>query len=1181
MQTWRVRLFGELEARRGEERITRFGSRKNGALLALLAFKPGRAVLREAAMEILWPGVEPAVGRNRLSVALNALRKLLEPPGTGRGTVLVAEGDSLRLAAEAVASDVAQLEAALARARGAEARQRGSALDDALALATGPLLPGAEEEWVEREAERIAQLVADAALERARLHTVLGEGEAALELLLRAAAAAPMSLELTEAVLQTCLHLGRPGPGIAHFYAFEERYLDLTGHPSPRALRRLLTQLEALPDAPRPEVAPPVLRPARRGASIRAWVDAPVSVELLAEELRLDVLDPTRPAAFALGRVAEAVALHALALDRDRSARVVVDVVEAESADVMGARLLTVTPPGALFLAAPAAALYARAPVEGHAAHALGDLAIARVVEPVWALVPTGAPIPQPGARPHRRDALPATATRFVGREAELAQIIAGWRSGERLRTLVGPGGIGKTRLALQAARAILALPDGPTEAVMVSLAELRSESAVEGAIRDALGGGGERLLSAATRHVGERPVLLLLDNAEHLVTTLAPLTAGLLAAAPGLRVLCTSQRPLRIQGEVRQLVSPLPLPEPDQDLAALADHAAVRLFLDRARVARPDFGLTPLNAPAIVAVIRRLEGSPLAIEIAAARMGACTPAQVLTQLDEGVARLSSRQRDRATRHRSLEAAIRWNVDLLDPTVRRLWTRLSVFRVPFDLEAAEAVGDDPDAGDHLVELADAGLLVAQVADGTPVWRWLETLREVASAELHNREELERALAEWLVRRATESYEPFGGPDSHPGIAWFARNWGHILGVLAEGTPAHRVALILNARHFIERGGLQAEVAPFLAEVIDQLDGLDTPTAMELCSSALVHALNGGGAETAARATARVFALVGEGPDDGRKGTALASLGSSRHYLGEFELARRLFRRALEIFVACGSAFNQGIALENLANTAGDQGEMDEARSWSDAALALHLETGLRERLLPCRMYRALRALHCDDPLAAQAELDAADAVFSPAETPPWWSASAMARAQIALHLGDPATARTLAEACLARFEVAGQTRFVAFALQLLALIDLGDARYTDALARADRAADLFRAQSVPIEARLCLPTASLAAAGLGAPRLARQRLLAALDTALRMDATLGLPWALFAHATLVARGDPHAAARSLTWADRLGREKGTPIPRWMGGALSRLWNELPAPPAVDGSWRAYVGELLT
>jgi predicted ATPase/DNA-binding CsgD family transcriptional regulator len=350
---------------------------------------------------------------------------------------------------------------------------------------------------------------------------------------------------------------------------------------------------------------------------------------------------------------------------------------------------------------------------------------------------------------------LPVPLTGFVGREREVAAMAdLVLRPGVRLVTLIGPGGVGKTRLALRAATDLAdAFADG---VAFVGLAPLRDPALVEVALAESLGvrDTGSRPLAEGLRAVLEdRELLLVLDNVEPVVDA-APAMADLLIACQRLKILATSRVRLRLSGEQVFPVPPLNLPEagPDSPFDAVAGAEAVRLFTERARSVDPAFALAPANAPVVAAICARLDGMPLAIELAAARVAHLPLPAVLTRLTRLLPLLADGPRDLPARLRTMRAAIAWSVDLLTEDQRRFFRPLAVFAGGFTPEAAAAVarGSDEPPGDAfapIAELLDRSLLELDLRGAgpdtaEPRYRMLETIREFAAEELASRGEIE-------------------------------------------------------------------------------------------------------------------------------------------------------------------------------------------------------------------------------------------------------------------------------------------------------------------------------------------------------------------------------------------------------------------------------------------------------
>jgi non-specific serine/threonine protein kinase len=326
--------------------------------------------------------------------------------------------------------------------------------------------------------------------------------------------------------------------------------------------------------------------------------------------------------------------------------------------------------------------------------------------------------------------------TSFVGREGEIAHVAALVQR-ERMVTLVGAPGVGKTRLCSQVALGVLeAFPDG---AWLIELAPLSDPELVPRAVADVLGvraQPGRSLTAALAGYLRTRRLVLLLDNCEHLIGAAATLAESLLQTCPGLHILATSREPLTIEGERTHRVPSLP------------DAEAARLFADRARVAAPAFGLTERTEPIVGQICARLDGIPLAIELAAARVRALSPEQIAARLDDRFRLLTGGSRTALPRQQTLRGAVEWSYDLLSAPEQALLRRLAVFAGGFTLEAASWVMADQasDIFDLLVSLVDKSLVQAEEAgdDGERRYRLLETLREYGLGQLAEHGELDEA-----------------------------------------------------------------------------------------------------------------------------------------------------------------------------------------------------------------------------------------------------------------------------------------------------------------------------------------------------------------------------------------------------------------------------------------------------
>ncbi|WP_335645106.1 BTAD domain-containing putative transcriptional regulator [Amycolatopsis albispora] len=449
--------------------------------------------------------------------------------------------------------------------------------------------------------------------------------------------------------------------------------------------------------------------------------------------------------------------------------------------------------------------------------------------------------LPQPAAAPATTHpaAFPARLTSFVGRDDELATIAA--RLAEhRLVTLVGPGGAGKTRLATEAAARH---PDaGQGRAWFVPLAGVRNAADVPAAVSAALGIRERRVIDSTsldltmpdvleqvTEVLGHRSCLLLLDNCEHVIEAVADFTSDLLARVPALRVLTTSREALAITGEVLCPLGPLGLP----DREVPADEApAVRLFTDRARAVSPGFTLDETTTPAVVEICHRLDGMPLALELAAARLRSMTATQIAQRLDDRFRLLTSGSRSALPRQRTLRAVVEWSWDLLDEPERELARRLSVFSGGATIEAIERVC----GGDVLYVLGS--LVEKSIVDarpdehGQPRYRMLETIRAYADerlAEAGEREAYTRRYADYFVELAEREEPRTRTPEQLEAIAVFDAEYDNLMTALrwaisaGEYEPAHRLALAMLWIWMVRGQHPQAvEIARELLAVADRL-----------------------------------------------------------------------------------------------------------------------------------------------------------------------------------------------------------------------------------------------------------------------------------------------------------------------------------------------------------------------
>ncbi|MFI0452391.1 ATP-binding protein [Actinomadura sp. 6N118] len=459
-----------------------------------------------------------------------------------------------------------------------------------------------------------------------------------------------------------------------------------------------------------------------------------------------------------------------------------------------------------------------------------------------------------------RAGRLPAEVTRFVGRKRELAE---GRRllDASRLVTLTGASGVGKTRLALRlAAEARPGYADGTW---FVDLSALRDAELLAHTVAEALHVPDQSTrdrLDMLAEHLADRELLLVLDTCEHLVDACAMLAEVLLRSAPHLHLLATSREPLDVFGEHTMVLPPLSLPDAEGPEAEVAASDAVALFADRAAAVVPGFTLSGGDLPAVARLCRRLDGIPLAIELAAVRLRALSVEQLVERLDDRFRLLGTHRAQRAgrSRHQTLRAAVQWSHELCTPREALLWARLTVFPGGFDLAAAEHVGADGEgveAGlpadavyETLARLVEKSIVLRE--EGGCRYRMLDTLREYGSdllAGLEEAERLRRRHRDWFLGLAVRAEAEAFGADQAERLERLMREHANLRAALdysvttpGEAAQATRMAVALAQFWF--SAGLLGEGRLWLGKALDASASSDRARA--LCLAGLLAVLQG-------------------------------------------------------------------------------------------------------------------------------------------------------------------------------------------------------------------------------------------------------------------------------------------------------------------------------------------------
>lgn len=560
---------------------------------------------------------------------------------------------------------------------------------------------------------------------------------------------------------------------------------------------------------------------------------------------------------------------------------------------------------------------------------------------------------------------LPLSPTTLLGREADVLTLRQ-WLADPfvRLVTLIGPGGVGKTRLALEVGRAVAA--EGAIHVGFVPLAAIRNPAFVASAIAEAFGVSDVAASELRSRVRGacqDRPTLLVVDNLEHVLDA-APLIADLLASVASLHVLATSRAPLRVRGEREYAVGPLAMGMDSEAVspAELARSPAVRLFVDRVRDVRPGFRLTPANARTVSAICRRLDALPLALELAAPWLKVLTPEDLLRRLEHDVLLSTPGPRDLPERQQTMNATVAWSYQLLDPEEQRAFRRLGALPGLFPIDAAqEVLSDRPgapvqhdDALAVLARLIDKSLLLRSETSAVatcPLYSMLETVRAYAALELAAAGERDAAM-EGLVRYASaEAAQAAAGMVGSAQVQWLDRvredleSYRSALSWLIErGRGAEASAIAWGLKYFWLVRGHPAEGLRWFEQILD-LPSLPPGAELRALAGAAVVWYTRGEIARAGAALDRALALP-HGPGD-LEAVAQAEYlsGHVAHTTGHPGVAGERFARSLERFRALAVPAGIGNALSGLAVVVLARGDADEAERLLDEAAAVLRQAG--------------------------------------------------------------------------------------------------------------------------------------------------------------------------------------------------------------------------------------------
>jgi predicted ATPase/DNA-binding SARP family transcriptional activator/DNA-binding CsgD family transcriptional regulator len=570
-------------------------------------------------------------------------------------------------------------------------------------------------------------------------------------------------------------------------------------------------------------------------------------------------------------------------------------------------------------------------------------------------------PTEMPGvtAIPTQSTNLPNLLTSFIGREKELSEV-SHLLATCRLLTLIGAGGCGKTRLALQvAASHLVEYPDGVW---LVELAALTDPELVLQVVGNALGVREEAnrpLLETLTDFLRSRHLLIVLDNCEHLLDSCARLAESLLWQCPQLHILATSRQALGLSSEAIWRVPSLATPDPEHlpDFERLPKYDAVHLFLDRAAASRPGFVLTTENAPAVVRICHRLDGIPLALELAAVRVKVLAAEQIANRLDNALALLTKGNQSGLPRQQTLRATLDWSHTLLNESEQALFRRLAIFAGGWTLEAAEEVGADEyiapgDVLDLLAELVDKSLVVTEEQGAQVRYRLLETVRQYSMEKLQAVGELtplHRRHATWCLKLAETE------PRSGERMNWLEQletehdnlramlQWS-----LESGEVVYGLRLAGALWRFWDVHGHLSEGRRWLDELLASKGHAPAPVRAKALRCAGLLALNQSDYERARTLLEESLALYRELGDQKGVAWVLNNIGNVALDQGDYDRAVSLYKESLAYYRELGDKDGISRTLNNLAIVAAYQEDYDQSLSLFEESLVVHRELGYKD-----------------------------------------------------------------------------------------------------------------------------------------------------------------------------------------------------------------------------------------
>jgi predicted ATPase/DNA-binding SARP family transcriptional activator/uncharacterized protein HemY len=1106
--------------------------RKAIALLAYLAVndigRPRQRYSRGSLSALLWPDYEQAKAFSNLRVILWELRQVLGEDW------LIADRETVHL------NDTAEIDLDVARFLDllSQARQQNDAslriplLSDAVKLYRDHFLTGFSlkdapnfNEWAFAESEDLRRKLAEALTTLSEDHSALGQVDQAIPYARRLIALDPLNESSHRQLMEVYWQAGQHSAALKQYQACEQilrKELNLDPQPETRALYKKILKGEVTsvhiekqvkPSAPKhnlPTGTVTFLFTDIEG-STQLWEQAPEAMkaaharhESIIREVvaahggyTYKMIGDAFQIAFATAPEALAAALDGQrALYAEPWAETVpirvrmalhTGVTEERGDDYVGpvlnrvARLLGAGHGGQVLLTQSTYDLVHDTLPSDVSLRDLGERRLKDLVRPehIYQLIAPGLPadyppLKTPGTFPHN---LPAQLTSFIGREQELNEII-NLIAKNRLVTLTGAGGIGKSRLSIQVAFALV--NNFPNGTWLVELAPLSDPALVLQAIVTTLGlieQANRPLQTILTDFLQEKKSLLILDNCEHLIQACAQLAETLLRACPDLHILATSREALGVAGEAVYLVPSLTTPDPlKSTLDSLSEYEAVQLFLERAQSAMRDFSLTKENAQAIAQVCHHLDGIPLALELAAARVRGLSVEQIASRLDDRFHLLMSRTRTVLPRHQTLQAMIDWSHDLLTESERVLLRRLSMFASGWTLEAAEAVcaSDELKSNqilDLLLHLVDKSLVVAETQEAESRYHMLETIRQYAREKLWAAGEgdlmCQRHLAYFvdLAERAEPNLRAFEM------VMWLDRleseldNIRVALEYALESNIEAQLRLASALWWFWHIRDHKGEGTEWLERAlsIEAMERTDRPLtlsraiirgkALYVAGFLRVMMWETGIGATLSEESLTLFRDLGPA---GKRGMAYALWNLSVVAAQQSDLRRRkaLMEESLALFQEVGDKFGIAQCLPSVASNAMNlDGDFERARALTEEGLDLYKEIGDKDGIANTLQSLGYLAFQQGDYQQATTWFESSLALFQEVRNKYGLGGTLYGLAQAAKAQGRYGKATTVLEEALALEQNSGRTNLIAYTLYSLGEVAAAQGNYEQAAER--------------------------------------------------------------------------------------------------------------------------------